>query len=282
MSYPITDHINLYRFPWGRERYSLRQAADALSGVAAVADLRDELVQAIAACDAARALDDRWRSATAGKHGPRAKALDAELDRTLGALSEALAVLVKAHGEDSSRGRLAAAAGQRLFPRGVRLVTNLPYVMQAEEVDLLLRTVEEDAELAETLRELGVQEFLERVLEVQERYRQELQAFEPDAPTSAEVKAARQARHERLCWIVALLLARLWASEEGSDVAAALELALGAIRLQNAAIKRYYRTRNGGQVSDVDPETGEEVAEPEGEQPAAPLELDGTRDADVA
>jgi len=254
-----SDMFDFYLFPLTRQQYSLRKIDLAL------VDCDDEFLcervaEAIRLGEHARQLDHSFTAGNrANEFGPEAQRLDRELARALGAVATHLSTTAHCYGEASSQAQLAHYVSEQLFPEGVRAVTHLRYVDEEETVRTILQRVETDPDLKQAVRELGADRFLERVAEVHARYGQALNK-QPQL-TYAQMRQIRREGQERLCRIMALVLARLVSREDADegadDQAAALWQALRAVKDQNAAIGRYYKRRR--RVTEVDPETGEEL-----------------------
>ncbi|MCA8925426.1 MAG: hypothetical protein KDD82_26690 [Planctomycetes bacterium] len=250
--------LNLYQFPTGRRLFCLLNVREVLES-AGIDDLRAEVERAIAADRATRELEDHYRgSKVEPEHAPEAAELDAELSRSLSALDGVLAATLKAFGGKSPPGVSAVFARSRLFPHGVRHMRRMSFVEREVAVETLLLRAQTERRLAQEIRRLGVQSFVERVAEVNVRYRRALQVTDATKPSYAEVLAARKAGQEALSGIVVSLMARLRGADKGKE-SRALALALQQVIDQNAAIKRHRRRRR--HVTDVDPETGDEVAD---------------------
>lgn len=290
VKFELVSFLNLYLFPTGRREFCLRRFLKALEGTE-LAHLRARVERGLAHEAATLQLEDRWLGNKGDtEHGPGARALDAELDRALGALDENLASTAKAFGEDSPRGRAAGRARALLFPKGVQHVTHLPYVQQAAAVRALLERAETVPELA-NLDELGVAGIVERVRELNVAYDRAL-GSRGEGASFERVEAARKRGQTNLCEIVFVAIAHLVESGYEGEQAEALGEALREVIAQNEAIKRYYRRRR--RVADVDPVTGEEL-EPAGEEApeglpadaelevpaevAEPIEVDDSNDA---
>jgi len=259
-----SDMFDFYLFPLSRQQYSLRQIDHALADCNDEV-LRERVAEAIRLGEEARDLDFDFKGGTRNNEfGPEAKRVDQELDRALGAVSKFLKTTAQAYGETSAQAQLARYAAGRLFPDGVRAVIHLPYVVQEDTVRLILRRVETEPRLGRALRELGASRFIERVAEVHARYQKALRDTRLPQPKFAQVQEARRAGQERLCQIVVLVLARLVTGVHEGDQAKALWKALREVKKQNAAIGRYYKRRR--RVTEVDPETGEELEEAEFEE----------------
>ncbi|MEZ6189589.1 MAG: hypothetical protein R3F62_31885 [Planctomycetota bacterium] len=277
MTVSVKTLLNLYRFPSGRRLSCLRSMRERLGGPA-FAPLQFVLDRAIAAEWETRRLEIRYRNALRrrkSEFSSETSELDAELDRALSALEGACGVALKAYGEDSPRGEAATLLRGELFPQGVRFLIHMPYMEQEAEVTVLLERIAAEPALAQAVQIVGVEDLVDRVAELNLRYGEAIRADRSaESASFDEVRAAREAGHERLCWIVFLAVARLHALPPDGELAEALTAALEVVSEQNAAIKRTRKRRRS--VTDVDPEDeafDDESEEDEGvtDVPALPL-----------
>jgi len=257
MNLTTTKLLNLYRFGAPRRVFCFGVMLERLPE-GAFAELRERIERAMEADRATCELEAHWRG-TRGhtEYAPGATELDAELDNAIKALDDALAVSLKAFGEGSPRAEAATFARGRLFPKGVRAVTRQTFVKQAVMVSVLLERVEAEPELAATLDRLGARVYLERVAELNARYRELLQLDDQTQPSYDELRQARAEGQEAFCRIVFQVVARLTDDDLSDEEAAALEKALQVVLEQNAKIRRQRRRRR--KPLEVDPETGEEL-----------------------
>jgi len=252
--FSASDKLAMRMFPISRQQYTLRAVDEAL---AACGDerLRRKVARALELGDQARSLELNFRGYARQEFGDDARQLDIELDRALGALFHFLTATVKSFGDDSPQGSKAQTVIEWLFPRGLRYVIQLPYVAQASTVRLMLKWARSEPPLIEALRDVHADPLVERVAQLHTRFAAALP--KTASPTYADVRQARREGHERLCAIVFLIGAALLGDDLPEEQAEALRKALAEVDAQDAAIKRYYRRHR--RVTDVDPETGEEL-----------------------
>ncbi|MEZ6183642.1 MAG: hypothetical protein R3F62_01375 [Planctomycetota bacterium] len=272
MNVPVKTLLNLYRFPSGRRLSCLRSMRERLADPA-FAELQSVLDRAIASEWATRDLEIRYRNGMRQRNNEfsdETSALDLELDRALSALDDALGVALKAYGEGSPQGEAATLLRSTLFGQGVRFLIHMPFMEQEAEVAVLLERAADEPSLAEAVRVTRVEPLVERIAELNRRFGEAIRDGRPVSPASfEEVRAARDAGHERLGRIVILVPARLLGAPPDGEHAEALAAALQVVQEQNAAIKRYRKRRRG--VNGLDPE--EEFDEPDAEVEEAPREL---------
>jgi len=263
MNLSTTKLLNLYRFGAARRVFCCGVMLERLPGDR-FADLRARIEAAIEADRATCELEAHWRGSRGHtEYAPGAMELDAELDNAIKALDDALAVSLKAFGEGSTRGQAATFARSRLFPKGVQEVTRQTFVKQAVMVSVLLEREAEEPELGAAIDQLGARVYLERVAELNARYRELLQLDDDHAePSYEELRQARAEGQEAFCRIVFRVVTRLTDDDLADDEATALEKALHAVLEQNAKIRRQRRRRR--KPLEVDPETGEPLGPEEG------------------
>ena len=256
MNRELMSFLTLLVFNTSRRLYVLGQILRSFPPDA-FGELRGRIERAIAADREAQVLESRWRGVRGGnQHAPGMRELDTELDRALGALNAALTATQSTFGVDGPRGRAARLAKLRLFPDDMRQLIHLPYMEQAEAVQGLLWRIEHEPELAEALRTVEAQAYVDRVAELNARYTVLLDSSRRDVDY-AEVQRARRAGQERLCRIVFQLGARLDREDTSPEEAEVLDQALQFVLEQNERIRRHHQRRRT--AGEVDPETGEEL-----------------------
>lgn len=262
METTLEGFINLYMLPSGRAAYAMRQAvaaAEARAEEALLARARAALELATATRD----LELRFRLEQGQPlYGPRAAEVDAQIDRTLTVLSQAISgrLALAADAPESDPVRSAAARLDReLLPRGVSHVTSLSFVEEYESVAGLLARLGDGGDLAEAAATLGLAPYVAKLRQLHAAFGPELERPErPAAPSWDQVRAARAGhQHAVLVYVAAVLGAHL--GDDASDVSARDAL-LGPVMAQQQALAALYRNRRGGR--DIDPLTGTEEAGP--------------------
>jgi hypothetical protein len=263
METTLETFINLYLLPSGRAAYAMRQAVAAAQARAEEA-LLAKAQSSLDLATATRDLELRFRLEQGQPlYGPRAAELDAQLDRTLTVLSQAIRGRLALAGDAPEIDPVRSAAArldQELLPRGVAHVTSLSFVEEHESVAGLLARLGEGGDLAEAAATLGLEPYVAKLRELNAAFGPELTRPErPAAPTWDEIRAAR-ARHQHsvLVYVASVLGAHL--GDDADDVAARHAL-LGPVMAQQEALAALYRNRRGGR--DIDPVTGaDEVGSP--------------------
>ena len=256
--FSASELLAIRMFPIDRQQYSLRVVDEAL--VRSDDEfLRQQVARALQLGEQALSLELDFRGTRPAKeYGDEARQLDFELDRALGALFGFLTSTVKSFGVSSPEGAQAQRVIERLFPKGVRYVIQLPFDAEEATVRLMLKRARSEPPMIEALRAVQAGRLVERVAELHARYARALpKSSEPPPPAFEEVLRARREGHERMCAIVLQLSATLQRGDLEEQQAAALATALAEVLRQNAAIGRYYKRRR--RVAEVDPETGEEL-----------------------
>jgi hypothetical protein len=253
----ITSLIDLHRFPTGRRLFALRRVLERVSKRDGDPALRARIAAAIAEDERTRALEIAWSGREENaQHGAGAKALDAELDRSLAALDQFLAAQVKVLGPEHESHQAAVLLRKAAFPNGLTAVTSLPYVLEQEEVRRILTELRAPGR-AEAAEMLGLTPHVEVIAALNERYR-ELLNVDRDDLSWQQVLEARAEGQARLAWIVVLLLAAF------VDQPEARAEVLAPVFDQDRAIVRHRKGRTSS--PDVDPETGVEISDEPGEE----------------
>ncbi|MEZ6185041.1 MAG: hypothetical protein R3F62_08545 [Planctomycetota bacterium] len=262
MNSEIQSLINLYRFPTGRAGLSLSRMLVALEDTT-LDKLKARIQRALAENEATQRLELRWQAQRDKKeHAAGVMQLHQELNRTLSALFDNLAATATALGDDSERGLAAERAKAALFPVDLSALARRPFAEEASAVKVMLGFVRDDPQLARALRSLGVQEILDRLVELHARFEGAL--HEPRGVQYSEVVEARERDHQLLTRVVLSVMNTIVEREEEGEEVQGLNAALRTVIEQQEAIHRYYRRRR--KVSDVDRETGEELVPLETEE----------------
>ena len=253
----MNDLLNLYQFPTGRRLFCLGHAQRILDAYG-VEGLQLEVERAVALEKETRRLELQWRGQARNEHAPGTGELSVEVCHALGALEALFTATQKAFGGSSPEGRAAAAAQAALFPKGLFQLTSMPYVEQQVAVQTLLEQIQTEPKLGEDLRRVAAERFVAQLAEANERFRSALEVY-GSGPSYHQMQEARRVGQETLAQVVVLLaseLVRAWRKGEETEP---FTQALQAVYEQNAAIRRLRRRRRT--VSDVDPETGDELAD---------------------
>jgi len=256
MSSDFTDLIDLYLFPTGRRIYAQRQAL-AVASKLGISVLAGQLEANIVADRATRDKELGWTGHDSRKHAPGAPAVDAVVDRTLSALDETTKARLVAFGPQSEVGKAALRVQKRIFPMGVQAITSLTYVEEHESVSTILGLLNPGGELAEDAKTLKVDDLVEQLGEVNQRYGQVIGKGDANDVTHDVIRKAQAEGQRNLLKVVAWILGHYQDDEKDLETRLAL---LDPIVRENEAIRLHRRNRR--RPTDVDPETGEEIIDP--------------------
>lgn len=267
MEASIAPLVQLYKFPVGRARFALQAVAERarVLGINIVAEVAqrgaDEVQQVIN-------LIARFDSGSSGMYPPEAGEFDYLLDHCLGGVLGYVEAQMRAYmGEPRAEaaGRLLTVA----FPNGLAAITHLAYAEQHAQVSAMLARLRapDMADDVAALPELAA--LLARAQLLNESYGDALRST--DQPTRAQVRAGRARVQEVVCEVLCAVIGHfpLQDTDPGTERAQLLE----PILEQNRAIRVARRRRRGS--IDIDPETGEELPDPDADgqaDPQAPTE----------
>ncbi len=242
----------LYRFPFGRCEFTLREVARRAS-----ARNKSEIM-ALATRGADRAKGALMMSLLSqnshgGQYPPEASIVDNLVDHCIAGIESYLELQWRVY-----QGEPRAAAAERLraelLPQGIAAITKLPYTEQHAQVNTMLERAD-DADLADDVAALPeMRSLLERVRTVNGDYGAILSNVVSRA-SSAERRGAQQSCQELLSATAGLIIGH-YALHEPDNTADRDHL-LEPILHQNAALGAARRQRR--QPRDVDPDTGVEL-----------------------
>lgn len=204
---------------------------------------------------------DRVEAAVHDVPTPLLVEIDVKLDRAIVKLRDALQAHAGSGDIDEPEPALARKMLDACFPRGVQALTQTTHVEEFSLVDALLGEIKKHH--AESVKQLGLGAFVQRVGKLNEEYRAAQHASPPAAVDFSQVRAARQRGQEFLLEVVAMIMGRFLLPTTAH--VAARQALLGPLLRQNEAIRAYLRSRRA--MPDVDPETGESQ-EPAAIEPA--------------
>jgi hypothetical protein len=259
MSIEITHSnlMDLFQLPAGRRAYAL--AAVHAAAKKAKVELGDAGKAAVAANDTCRARDKAWNASRAtGKASAgtaKLRRIDARIDKSVTGSRDAIAGELDdmdAHDDPATADRLRDCL-DRHFPNGAVAYTKLPYVEEYAAVTALVADLRK--EHADVVKLLGLERRLTRLSALLTEYKAEIDASNVGtAIMYKDVVQAREAAHEAMCALVAVVSGRWWRPEDAATRGALL----APIMLQNEKVAEARRGRR--EVEDIDPETGDPVA----------------------
>jgi hypothetical protein len=252
----LSTLLNLYVFTTGRRIFALRKVLTAAKA--------EKLAELAAHCEAAlahdretRTLEARWSGQSNVATGsPALRETDIATDNCLTALRDAADAQLRVVKPNDSLAQSGTQLLQLIFPAGVGAITSLPYVEELNEVDRILGVLTEKA-WKKTVSDLGLTRHVSLLGELGATYHAQLNAPAEKVTTFAMVREARQKGQRLMLQAVALILGKY--PLDTAEHAAGRAAMLTPILDQNEAIRQYLRSRRA--VQDVNPETGEVVAE---------------------
>lgn len=258
----VQPYLKFRQLPTGRRIFALQQMlveARKLEWASLVTFLEDAIRQARQTLE----LELRWyvtRDDRSVKRGD-AVVLDVQIDGQFGAMES----IAKAQAVgDTSDPDVKAAQDfvQAVFPLGLTAITQQDFEAQLQHMDLLVERFQGD--LRGAVEQLGLQKQVGRLVPLVEQFRAELaKAKEP--LTFNQVRAAQQEGLERFAAAVVQVLGTYWDRDETST--ARREALLAEANRQDELVAESLRRRRP--VLDVDPDSGNEVDEPQ-PAPVAP------------
>jgi hypothetical protein len=199
---------------------------------------------------------------------PGAQKIDYALDRQLNVVFTTTGQLIE--GLDPEQDKALIARGQALlsenFPSGVGAITRLPFDDELEVVRDIVSSLEGE-QWADVVSDLGLQRQVARLRALMEAYAEALLGLPQALIEFKALRAERWLGHELMLGVVAQVLGLYHAPDPAS--VASREALLLPVRVQDQRVSEYLKRRR--RVSDVDPDTGEEI---EPDELSAPLDLE--------
>lgn len=256
--------MDVYQLPAGRRAYAL--AAVLAAAKKAKVELGDVAKAAVAANEACRARDKSWDATGATTKTSavslKLRRIDARVDKSVtGIRGSMVAELEDMDVEDDPQtaDRIRDCL-DRHFPAGAAAYTKIAHVEEHAAVTALVADLRK--EHADVVKLLGLERRLARLAALLPQYKAEIDASNVGATiTYKDVVIAREAAHEAMCALMAVIAGRWWRPEDMATRAALL----GPILQQSEKVAEARRGRR--EVEDIDPETGDPVAP----TPPAPL-----------
>jgi hypothetical protein len=253
-----SEYTNLRRMPTGRYLFALGQMRQRVEGAEPERVPRPELLieridAALAAGQVARERDFEWVRTRDREDRARGEAtlVDNEVDVQISSI-EAI-VRARTVGDDEERVAAARAIKERVFPRGVAVITNRTFEVQLSLMDAMLEELR--GELSEQVRRVGIEEEVARLGRLVEKFRAELGKVNEDVLTFDQVRAAREDLHEQTAVALVTVLSALPGTTE--DEMRMREHLLAPLNDQQERV--YEAQRRHRRPLDVDPTTGEVI-----------------------
>ena len=251
----VSNHVNNRRMPTGRIAFAFKE----IYGKAQARNLNKIahwLKRGMDHCDATLRLEFAYEQSRDNHSSARGRA--AQLDNQLDAQIVAIRDLATARGT-GDEGDPVVAASERLlevvFPRGVSAIIHQEFEVQLGRMHIMIEQFRND--LAEEVSLLGIEREISRLERLIEEFRAELSKSNRPVVTYDQVEAARNELHEYASMIRILILAEYAGLDE--DSAHKRESLLAPLTEQEERVLEAQRRRR--RLSDVNPETGEEVDE---------------------
>lgn len=250
--FEVEAWVKVNKMPSGRRLWAVREVAGRARGLGAG--------MVVAACEEAiaheeglRRLEARWASqvrASQAKGDEEASAteVDRRLDRSLAAIFGQLQGVERVMGARSPQGKEAKELLERLFPKGLGAVVNLPFGEEVESAEEVVKALASSG----AGQRMGVELFVEQLGEAVAKQRAIL-GMESRPLVYKEVRLGQEAGHRNLCRVVGAVLGVFWRdTQEHVDARASL---LGPIAQQSEAVGEAMRRKTKPQ--DLDPATGQ-------------------------
>lgn len=246
----ITTLINLAQLTPGRVRYAISQLPPDVTAAPGVADRVADLQ---AAATAVVEIEKAYaRSRGASRARGQAVALDNQIDRLVSAIANIAQANVAALPADDATHVASKTLLARVFPLGAAAIVTLPFEEELDAVNELLADLDTAGDLA---AQAGVAHLVAPLRALAPQFATELakrvEIVEFDAVQ------ARRARMQRALGVVVAQLIATWPQPADE---AALTAALAPLTFQMDRVRELRRRRRA--VRDVNPETGEELADP--------------------
>ncbi|TDP77193.1 hypothetical protein [Bradymonas sediminis] len=260
MEHRTFDYLNSRQLPTGRRIFALkamRRVAEGLGEAAIVA----RCDRAIAADEACLRMEMTYRQGKSFATTARGGA--AELDREIDAVWAGVHAVAQgqAVGEDAVAEQ-ASAFLKEVFPEGLAGLVKLSFEAQLAHQELLLERFDPNTgDLGAQVDALGVRRHVEHLNFLVPRFRAELERENAAKVTFEQVKRARRDCLDQFAGAVFAVLTTF--DTDSAEHAERRAACLAEFHRQNASVVEAYRRQS--KVEDVNPETGEPVAEPEAE-----------------
>ena len=249
MARPLSSMFALYTLTPGRRIYTLRRVRK-LAAAKELSPIVESIDQAIAQDGKALDLDAKRLDPRPPK---RAKEKDARVDEVLMTLD----VLLSYHAGKQNDGAVAMQA--TLFPGGAHYHIRMPHIEQAAANERVLKILESAKEKA-WVDAHGLRPLVLDLRTAHDEFDAALNARHGHTRVSWDkVKEARAAGQELYLKVVVQILAEFLADPDTRDQL------MAPIWQQEELVRAYRRQRRGG-LADVDPDSGELLADEEGSE----------------
>lgn len=243
----IADLFNVPQLTPGRVRYALNQMPVAIADAPGMADRVAEAQAAASALIEIRKAYDRSKGQSRARG--KAQAIDNQIDRIIGAISNVAQANQAALPADDPAHQASAQLMAKVLPLGAKAVTALPFEDELSAVKEILSDLDAAGDLA---ARAGVAHLVAALTAL-------VPPFEAELAKQAAVVDYKQveAQHAVMQRAVMVLLAQIIANHPAPDQAAALGTMLAPLTDQFERVRELRRRRRT--VTDVDPESGAEL-----------------------
>lgn len=251
----ITTFISLRRMPTGRHRFSLQQMRERAQG-AGLNTIVEKIDRTLAVAERTQRLELGYAKAKSSTSAARGEAV--KIDNMIDEQIAAIYRLVDANriGEDSDPAVKAAnEIIETLFPAGIAAITRQAFEEQLSTMDTMMEVFA--TRLSNQAQTLHLERQLNRLGRLIEDFRAELNLNARRQVTFDQVRGARNELHEQACKVVATIIATF--DEEDASTVRRRNRLLAPLREQQERVAEARRRQR--HPTDVDPETGEELAD---------------------
>ncbi len=257
----LNETVDLRQSTPGRRSFALQQVEERVEELAEeLVDqkLLDAIARAIEINDEARTKRNWWRRDRELNERSRrdAKTVDNEVDRAVGALHDSLKA-TRSGFRGQPRGEAAEEILETLFASGAAGITRLPFEDELSAVRFLVEQL--DSEWSNEVDELGLRPLINRLSSLADQFADALSESETRETTWDEVRAADAEGQTAMLRVGVEILGRFNEPDEMATARKLLAPILEQAERFGALLSRIRRVKYD------DPETGEEVTDPEGE-----------------
>jgi hypothetical protein len=243
----IGDRLDYYQMKVSAIRYCLKQI-DAMLDDVENPRLQEKVDEAMELNDRAAELEYDWDNRKKRRRRARqgSRETDDKIDRTLSAIYQVVQNNIELAAEGRST-ELARELKDDLFRNGVYPITSATFERQHMHVEQILERL--DDKFAEHVDVLGLENFVDRLAELNETFGEQLKIVDEDAISFDEVQAARVEGREAFHKVIHVIF-----GDYVDDPETRRKL-LGPVERIDERIGRYVSRR--GQIPEVDPDSGE-------------------------
>ncbi|AWV88567.1 hypothetical protein [Bradymonas sediminis] len=275
---PQNEFFNSYKLPVSRVQWAARgaqQGAATVGAPPALVQAIDELGKFCAEYAVSRSA---WRAANSAKASPELMASDYAVDRSFSNFAARVKMEADDFAADTPRGK--AARAMLAGPLNVEVFSVTNATREEEESMLAVIVGEIEADYLSQVSTCGLDAHFDKLKADYDAFVTEMHRNPNAAPAPTTAQLQAQAEHIRSKMIEVIHRANgAWPTPSEQDGLNRAHV-LGPFAIQNDRAAAYYKRNRGTTLSEVDPETGEEVLE-DGADPATPTPPVEPVDADA-